>query len=358
MNDIARQRLINQQIIHSRCTTAEEVMRTLGAIQAQEYAYALWAIGARLPGSTQSDIERAIAEQRIVRTWAMRGTIHFLAAEDVHWMLQLLAPRVLSGSASRDRQLGLDTATYTKSRKLLEKALSGGKQLPRDEVYAVLERGRISTEGQRGYHILWHLGLQGVICFGQHAGKQPTFTLLEERVTKPRKLEREAALAELALRYFGSRGPATAQDFASWSKLSLTEARTAVSSIAGQLQQITHQGESHWMPSSSPDVADMPPALLLPAFDEYLLGYKDRSAVLAAEHANKVVPGGNGMFLPMMVLRGQVVGTWKRALKKKTVSIEYVPFGKLKKTDLAAFDQAAQRYGEFLGLMVEPGNGS
>jgi hypothetical protein len=283
----------------------------------------------------------------------MRGTIHLLAAEDVRWMLQLLAPRVLSGAASRDRQLGLDAATYSRSRKLLEKALQGGKQMQRDELFAVLERGKISTAGQRGYHILRRLGLQGVICFGLHEGKQPTFTLLDEWVPQSRKLERDAALAELALRYFNSRGPATVQDFATWSKLSLTEARAGLESAAPELQRFTQAGETFWMPKTLAESAGAHTAFLLPAFDEYLLGYKDRSAVLAAEHAGKVVPGGNGVFRPMMVLDGRIVGTLKRTFKKRSVHIEYAPFAKLKKSDMKAFDVAAQRYGAFLELMVE-----
>ncbi len=353
MIDFARLRLVNQQIAHSPCRTPVEVVRKLGALQAQDYVSALWAIGVRLPCSTQADIEQAIANRSIVRTWAMRGTIHFLAAEDVRWMLKLLAPRVLSGTDRRDHQLGLDAATYDRSRTLLEKTLQGGKQLRRDEVYAVLERNGISTEGQRGYHILWHLGLQGVICFGVNAGKQPAFALLDEWVPVSRKLTREAALAELALRYFGSRSPATVQDFSTWAKLSLTDARAALASAAPRLQSFGQGGVTYWMPLESPKPDTLPPAFLLPAFDEYLLGYKDRSAVLGAEHATRIVPGGNGMFLPMMVLNGKVIGTWKRTLGKKSVSIEYAPFGKVKKAELAAFDAAAQRYGEFLGLMVE-----
>jgi hypothetical protein len=353
MHDIAHLRLINQQVIDSRSQSPHAVVQALGAMQAQDYASALWAIGARLPGSTQAAIERSIAEHRIVRTWAMRGTLHFLAAEDVHWVLELLAPRILSGTDRRDRQLGLDAATYARSRKLLEKSLQGGKQLPRDEVYAVLERAKISTEGQRGYHILWQLGLEGFICFGLHEGKQPAFALLEEWVSESRKLEREAALAGLALRYFSSRGPATVQDFAYWTKLSLTDARIGLANAASMLHQHVQGGESYWMSKTLAESADASAACLLPAFDEYLLGYKDRSAVLAAEHATRVVPGGNGMFLPMMVQNGRVVGTWKRKLKKRSVNIEYAPFGKLKKSDTAAFDAAAQRYGEFLGMMVE-----
>ncbi len=353
MNDIARLRLINQQITCGCCKTPEEVVHTLGAMQAQDYASALWAIAVRLPGSTQADIEQAITRHQIVRTWAMRGTIHFLAAEDVRWMLELLAPRLLSGTDRRDRQLGLDAATYARSGKLLEKALQGGRQLQRNEVYAVLERDKISTEGQRGYHILWHLGLAGIICFGQHEGKQPTFTLLDEWVSESRKLTRDAALAELALRYFSSRGPATVQDFATWTKFSLADARAALAAVTDKLRQFQFEGDTYWMPQEMPEPDAMPQAILLPSFDEYLLGYKDRGAVLDAVHATKVVPGGNGMFLPMMVLNGRVAGIWKRTLKKKSVHIDYAPFAKLKKTELATFDVAAQSYGEFLGLMVE-----
>ncbi|MBU0622280.1 MAG: winged helix DNA-binding domain-containing protein [Gammaproteobacteria bacterium] len=353
MKDIAFLRLIHQQILNTRCRQPHEVVSVLGAIQAQDYAASLWAIGARLPTSTRTDVESAVSEHRIVRTWAMRGTIHLIAAEDVRWMLPLLAPRVLSGAAGRDRQLGLDAATFSRSRKLLEKALQGGKQMPRDEVYAVLESSKISTEGQRGYHILWRLGLEGVVCFGQHEGKQPTFALLDDWVPQSRRLERDAALAELALRYFSSRGPATAQDFATWAKLSLAEARAGLESSAPELQRFTQTGETYWMSKMLAESTDSQTAFLLPAFDEYLLGYKDRNAVLAAEHAGKVVPGGNGMFLPMMVLDGRIVGIWKRTLKKTSVHIDYAPFGKLKKSNLASFDVAAQRYGAFLGLMVE-----
>lgn len=353
MNDIAHLRLLNQQITDSHNQSAHEAVRRLVAVQAQDYASALCAIGARLPDSTQKDIARSISEHRIVRTWAMRGTIHLLAAEDVRWMLKLLTPRVLSGTASRDRQLGLDTITYTRSRELLEKALQDGKQMQRDEVYAVLERGKISTEGQRGYHILWELGLEGILCFGLYEGKQPTFALLDEWVPESRKLERDAALAELALRYFNSRGPAMLQDFAAWAKLPLVEARAGLESAIPELQRFTQGGETYWMPKQVAEPSHAQSAFLLPAFDEYLLGYKDRSAVLAAEHASKVVPGGNGMFLPMMVLNGRIVGTWKRTLKKKSVHIDYAPFAKLKQSDLAEFDAAAQRYGAFLELIVE-----
>jgi hypothetical protein len=353
MRDIAHLRLASQQITISRGHSVTEVVRALGVVQAQDYASALWAIGARLPGSTQNDVTRAIAEHSIVRTWVMRGTIHLLAAEDVRWMQQLLAPRLLSGATGRDRQLGLDEATYSRSRTLLEKALQGGKQMQRDELYAVLECGKIATEGQRGYHILWRLGLEGVVCFGQPEGKQPTFALLDEWVSQSRKLERDAALAELALRYFASRGPATVQDFSSWAKLSLTEARAGLESVAPELQRFTQAGETYWMSNEPAASADVQKAFLLPAFDEYLLGYKDRSAALAAEHLGKVVPGGNGMFLPMMVLDGRIVGTWKRTLKKKSVHIDYTPFAKMKKAELTAFDVAAQRYGAFLELMVE-----
>ena len=196
-NEIARLRLLNQQIMPSKCKQPNDVVRTLGAIQAQDYSGALWAIGLRLPGSTQTTIEQAIANRTIVRTWPMRGTLHFVAAADVRWMLELLTPRILSGAARRDQQLGLDEAVYARCRKLFVGALQGGRQLTRDAIYQVLEREKISTDGQRGYHILWRLGQEGVICFGAHEGKQPTFALLDEWVTQCRLARREPISKQL-----------------------------------------------------------------------------------------------------------------------------------------------------------------
>ncbi len=350
--EIARLRLQSQQIAMSHCRTPHEVVRTLGAIQAQDYNAALWAIGLRLPGSTQTQIEQAIADHTIVRSWPMRGTLHITAAEDLRWMLQLLTPRVISNTERRDRQLGLNQATYKRCGKLLQRKLRG-KQLARDAVYQLLEKEGISTTGQRGYHILWHLAQHEVICFGSQEGKQPTFALLDDRIAKTRPLGRDKALAKLARRYFTGHGPATAEDFVAWSKLTLSDARRGIEMVSEYLQPLRQGKTEYWLSQQLDDSSTTPHALLLPAFDEYLLGYRERSAVLDAKHANRIVPGSNGIFRPLMVLHGQVVGTWKKTVKKKAVHLDWESFGKLKRSDLDAFNNAAEHYAAFLGLSLE-----
>ncbi len=348
---IAPRRLLSQQIVASRCTTAAEVVTTLGAVQAQDYASALWAIGLRVPASTEADIEQAIRERAIVRTWPMRGTLHFVPAEDVRWMLGLLTPRVIAGTATRVRQLELDAATFAKAERALVKTLQGGQPRTREDTLQILEQAKISTAGGRGYHILFRLAMQGLICHGPREGKQQTFVLLDEwlpKASKARLLGREEALGELARRFFGGHGPATVQDFVWWSGLKVAEARAALASVASSMERHRADGIEYWQ-TPGQRTADPAGVHLLPAFDEYLLGYKERSAVLDAAHAGKVVPGGNGVFLPMMVRDGRVIGTWKRAVTKDRVRVTLLPFAPLTKSALKAFDAAAVRYGEFHG---------
>jgi hypothetical protein len=280
----------------------------------------------------------------------MRGTLHFVAADDVRWMLSLLTPRVLAGSASRWKQLELDEATFFKSRKTIERALQGGKQLEREEMYQVLEAARISTVGQRGIHILGRLAQEGVICFGARAGKQHTFVLLDDWMPNSKRMERDAALAELVKRYFASHGPATLQDFVWWSGLATTDAREGLELAKAHLVQEIVAGQTYWLVSSTPSAqAKRQAAYLLPGFDEYLVGYKDRSAVLDPQFVKQTNAGG-GMLNPIIVINGQVVGTWKRTLQKDSVGITPSWFTTPTKSDQRAIETAVQQYGTFLEL--------
>ena len=177
---IARQRLANQQIADPTLTRPADVVAWLGAMQAQDYLGALWAIGLRLPGAREATVEQALADRSIVRTWPMRGTLHFVAAADARWMLALLAPRTMAQAAGRFRQLGLDDDAFALSRDACIAALQGGRQLTRAALYQVVEAAHVSTAGQRGIHILWRLAHEQLICFGARAGKQQTFALLDE----------------------------------------------------------------------------------------------------------------------------------------------------------------------------------
>lgn len=358
MHPLAARRLLNQQIAAATCTTPAEVVSHLLAMQAQDYLGTLWAVGLRLPGSTERTIEAALENRSIVRTWPMRGTLHVVAAADVRWLLDLLAPRRLAQAAYRRRQLDIDEDTLARSRAVCQKALQGGKQLERGAMFALLESHGISTAGQRGIHILGTLAQEGLLCLGARSGKQFTFALLDEWVPHARSLPRDEALAELARRYCVGHGPAAVQDFAWWSGLTLSDARAALAAAAPHLQQEVIDGDTYWQAAGAPDAANVDSeeladaVHLLPGFDEYLLGYTDRSAVLDPRHALLTHPGTNGMMLPVLVVGGRVVGVWKRAIKKKAVALNFTPFEPLTVAQKEAVAGAAERYGHFLQLPV------
>jgi hypothetical protein len=350
MMDIATRRLHNQRLSRTGFKTPEQVVAWLGGMQAQDFPGVRWSIGLRLLQATDADIERAIDAGKIIRTWPMRGTLHIVAAADVRWILSLTSPKNIAGSLRRREALELDDKTLARSREVFVSTLQGGKQKTRDEMYAALQSAGISTEGQRGYHILWNAALHGLICFAATTNKEQTFALLDEWVAPTKEKTRDEALAELALRYFTSRGPVTLQDFIWWSGLSAGEARAGFEAIKSNLVQETVNKQIYWMPPEIGVPKDQASAFALPGFDEYLLGYKDRSAVLDSAHAEKVCPGGNGVFASTIVINGRVVGTWKRTIKKTSVEIIAKPFATLRKIERDAFDDAAERYAAFMSL--------
>lgn len=329
-------------------------MAWFGAVQAQDYVGALWAVGLRMQKATEDAVEQAIADRTIIRTWPIRRTLHFAAAADVRWMLELLKPRAITSNGRRlEKEYELDEAAFARCRDLLERALEGGKQLSRPAMYRVLEAGKISTGNGRGLHIVCHLSLNQILCFGARQGKQHTFTLLDEWAPAAKPMERDAALAELARRYFTSHGPATLRDFIWWSGLTVAEARAGLELAKPHLVQEVIGGQTYWLAPSTPVAKEASlTAHLLPAYDEYTVAYKDRSAVLDPLYARQASTG-NGIFNPIIVIDGQVVGAWKRTLKKGALAITPSPFAKLNKAETRAFAAAASRYGEFLGVVVD-----
>jgi Winged helix DNA-binding domain len=348
--DIALQRLVHQQIAQPTLTQPNDVVAWLGAMQAQDYLGALWAVGLRTPGATEQTIEQALAEKTIVRTWPMRGTIHFVAAADVRWMLELLAPRVVQRTRSRRAELGLDEQVIATSAKVIVNALQGGKQLARNAIYELLEQANIATASSRGLHILGRLAHDRLLCFGARAGKQPTFALLDEWVPHAKSLPHEEALATLAQRYFTGHAPATVQDFMWWSGLTTKEAKAGLAAIEGQLEHTSIEGQEYYSAKNLPAAsADPHAAFLLPPFDEFLVAYRDRSVALDRAYNTLVVPGGNGVFNPIIVIGGRVVGTWKRVFKNDAVLMTFSPFKDFSTAQANAIAAAAERYGTFVG---------
>jgi hypothetical protein len=348
-NTLTALRLYTQGLAGARFRTPEEVVRALGAVQGQDYNAALWALGQRLEGATVSDVEAAFARRTIVRTWPMRGTLHIVPAEDARWMLALMTPRVIAASATRFRQLELDEKVFSKSTKLVEKALQGGKQIARPDFYKVLERGGISTAGSRGLHILGFLAQKQVVCFGPRAGKQQTLVLLDEWLPESRPLPEEEALGLLARKYFTGHGPATVQDLAWWSGLTLSAVKKGLDSVKSEFDQLTIGERVYWLKPGG-KAGEVDDACLLPVYDEYLVAYRDRTAAL--DPARKREPG-DGIFSPTVLLDGIVAGTWTRTAKKDRVVVNLSMFAPLRAARQRQVEEATQRFGEFLGLSAE-----
>jgi hypothetical protein len=354
--EIASGRLHHQLLTGSTTRSPAAVVRTLLAVQGQDYLASLWAVAVRTPGATEHAVEESLERRELVRTWPMRGTLHLMAAEDARWMTELLTPKVITGLATRYRQLGLDDAVFDRCRAAFEEALQGGRQITRPAAHVLLD-GIGIPPGVGRNHILGHLCMRCVLVGASRQGRQPTFALFEEWAPAAGSLPREEALAHLARRYFPSHGPATEQDLQWWSGLTLRQIREAIALVAGDLEETVVDGVSYW--SGPGTVPSLDPAAihLLPSFDEYLLGYRDRSASLDRAHATGVNPGGNGMFNPLVVIGGRVRGTWKRTIKPDAVEIVTTPFHRFTKREDRAIAAEAERYGAFLGLpvVVRPG---
>lgn len=342
-------RLSGQRLAGRGFDSPAAVVRWMAAMQAQDYGQSLWAIGVRLRSGSLAAVEQAIAAGEILRTWPMRGTIHFVPPEDAGWMVGLSRDRMLRSARRRLAELDLDAVTLNRSKELLYQALRGGRRLTRPELMALLQRSGISPAGQRGYHVIYHAAQTGLICIGPRAGRQQTFVLLAEWAPNARELGREEAIATLAGRYAASHGPVTARDFAWWAGLTLTDAREALRCAAPALVTETIDGVDYWLPDPPPAPARRPHCALLAGFDEFLLGYTDRSQVLAPDHSNAVVPGNNGVFRPGLEVNGAVIGTWRGTTLRTGLEVTLTPIEALSESTLIRARTAARRYARFVG---------
>ena len=354
LTDIANIRIINQQIQRSKFRVVKEIVDWMGAMQAQDYAMAKWAIGLRLPNSTNQEIEAAINNAEIIRTHLLRPTWHFVSSDDIFWMLELTAPQIKATMKSRRNQLGLSETIYAKSNTIIENALRGGKHLIREDLLAELGKAKIALDENRASHLLVQAELDGIVCSGSIKGGKQTYALLDERIPRTKTFIKDEALAKLAKKYFTSHGPATLQDFTWWSGLSVSDARKAIENVKSDFIPERINSQIYWFPSEySTPKGDEGLIFPLPAFDEFIIGYTDRRATLG-EDLNKIVIS-NGVFRPVIVVSGHVTGIWKRMIRKDKVSVEIGCFRKPDITTKNLIEKAFQQYGRFLEKEMEIG---
>jgi Winged helix DNA-binding domain len=356
-SDIPLWRLRTQRVAGPaarKFASASEAVHWMGAVQSQDYLAAKWAVGQRLEASTDAAFDDAFSRGEILRTHVLRPTWHFVTPADLRWMLALTAPRVNALRAYYNRQNGLDGAVFARSNAAIVKALQGGEYRTRDELGEVLQKGKIGGSPERRGNILLDAELEGLVCSGPLRGKQQTYALVEDRAPEAARLpSRDEALAELARRFFVSHGPATLKDYAWWSGLTVADARVGMEAATPRLAREVVGGKTYFFEDRAmPRVGDDPAIYLLPCYDEYVVAYVDRDVLLDARHRTKLDARNNPLFQNVVVRNGRIVGTWKRSLKKSTVSVTTQLFVRFDAAEKSALASAIARYARFMGRQV------
>jgi len=361
LRDVAVARTVAQRIsVAGEPTVAATAGAMLGT-QAQDLAAATWGLVLRTPGADAAAVQAALADRSVVRGWPARGTLFLVAADDLRWLTELLAPRSLAASAGLWRRAGLEPRHFALAEEAVVAALAEHGQLSRPDLLGAVARHGVDTAGERGSHLLRWLSARCVIVFAAPRGTQQRFALFDDWIPDSRRIDdREEALAEYVRRWLARRGPATVRDVAWWAGLTLTEARHAVSLVDDV--EATVVGDATWIERSEGQAGRARPARgdlrLLPPFDELLLGYGAREASLDPADASRLVPASNGLFLPAVTIDGRVVGTWRRTIARGSVAVEVDPWVAWTERRRAQVRRRAERYAQHLGLALAEGPAS
>ena len=347
--DVAWQRLNNQFLLTRPFTSAAKVVKTLGAVQAQDYPGAKWALALRMKKPTDAAIEGAMTRGEIIRTHVLRPTWHFVTPADFRWMLMLTGPRVNARMNTYNRTMGLDAEAFRRSNDAIARALEGGKQLTRQELAAAIRQAGVKINSvQHLAHLMMQAELDLVVCSGGLRGKQFTYALVDERVAPTKPIERDEALLRLTRLYFASRSPATLQDFSWWSGLVIGDAKRGAE--IAKLKTVTVAGrEYRTLGGAKARAPRTPVAHLLPNYDEYFIGHADRSAIShRLQQGRARLPEGS-VFWNVIVVDGQLVGGWKRVKGRKGIAIDLRLVARVKPNERQAIARAAEEYAAFLG---------
>lgn len=355
LKEIAFLRLKNQQLTSTTFQTPRQLVGWMGAVQAQDYNQAKWAIGVRMPHLTEDQIEDAFNQGEIIRTHVMRPTWHFVSADDIYWMLELTAPQIRAVLNSRHRELGITEYLVNKCYLVIEEAINSSEHqaLSREELLQKLDQAGIPTDLQRASHFMLRAEIDGIVCSGPVKAKKQTYALLSKRVPVRKTLTKDEALARLATSYFRSHGPATVADFSWWSGLSVTEARKGLETIKKDLTPMKIASETYWHSPSITETKKLNDSVcLLPAYDEFLISYKDRSASITSEDHKKAI-SSNGIFRPVILVDGQISGLWKKNITKGRIMIKTEYFRPHNPTEQQAIAKAVASFGNFTEKKTE-----
>lgn len=350
--EISHHRLVSQKLYKTTQCSPQEIVQHLGAMQAQDYAMVKWAIGSRCD-SSEKVIEEAINSAEIIRTHILRPTWHLVAADDIYWMLDVSAPQVKRFTASAAKKYNLDEKKLDQINSKIEKLLTGNNHLTREEIMQELDIKKTSSEDFLSAAIMMNAELDGLVCNGRMKGKQITYALLDERVAKPKtKLTKEEGLTKLAKRYFESHGPATLLDFSWWSGFPPTICKSVINAIELQLNSVEIDNQTYWCGKDISDETNFRESVhFLPAFDEILISYKTREASILLEHQSSAFTN-NGIFKPIILENGKVIGTWKRTIKKDHAKIETQFFNVTESHKKAILFEELKAFENYLGTKI------
>lgn len=347
LNDIARQRLLNQHLTQGLGTPVE-VVRSLIAIQSQDVTGAKWGIGLRCTGATDESVMRDFNDGKFLRTHLLRPTWHFVLPEDIVWIQALTSPRVQAFNKTYYKKMDLDEATLRRGTELVAQSLEGGRQLTRPQLKDLYEAAGISTEGLRFSLLVMYAELEAVVCSGAMVGKQHTLALVSERAPQAKVLEPDEALIELTRRFFTAHGPATVRDLAWWSSLTMTEVRRGIA-LAG-LRSAEVADEVFYYAELMEGSIPGPLIHLLPNYDEFTVGYRERRPLRGLPLERE--PTYDDLYFHVIILDGQLVGGWKRTLSSKTFGVELNLFKILSTTEQQALETQVRELERFMGLPV------
>lgn len=347
MKNIIELRLQSHWLVDKPFATPAEVVRHYGCIQSQDLYQATRVVASRTDNASYDNIKQACRDWSIIRTWPMRGTLHYIAPEYVHWLLDICASKTLASFIKRREFLWISPKHAEQALSIIDSSLRGWKSLTRSQIGQVLLEWWIPMQTQRVYHLTCYAATSKLICFGPPTDTEETFVLLDEWVSKKNTTTQEN-YTELARMYIRSHGPCTVDDLARWSGLWKWESKKAIELVQHEFEKLEYNGKQYFYQNYEKTKSDFGLRLLW-WFDEYFLAYKDRSIVADIEHHGKLFTT-NGIFFPLIMLDGKIIWTRKRKIKKNMIDINISIIDKKAKFDNQKLKEQAKKYANFLWI--------